>query len=346
MNVFIISMVFIGTMASTIGLFLFSQYLYEIIKNFFEERRRSKAEIQNIAELNASNKNEPIFNENLVKESLDKLNSMEGLLSIKQEMTEIVDLIKFDIEEGLFDNKSAFLHMAFLGNPGTGKTTVARIIADIYRGLGILKQGHLVEVDRSSLVAQYIGHTAVLTKSRVESAFGGILFIDEAYNLVGRGHTDFGIEAVDTILKMMEDHRGEFIVVVAGYEELMMQFLNSNPGLKSRFDKIFRFNDHSTVELWKVCKDQFELNGKSLDDDSKEVLLNYIEFISENRDSSFGNSRELRKIVNEVIKNQKLRLAKIPKSDRTEEIKSKIILQDVEEFKEIEKKYNKLIGYK
>ncbi len=339
-------MVFIGTMASTIGLFLFSQYLYEIIKNFFEERRRSKAEIQNIAELNASNKNEPIFNENLVKESLDKLNSMEGLLSIKQEMTEIVDLIKFDIEEGLFDNKSAFLHMAFLGNPGTGKTTVARIIADIYRGLGILKQGHLVEVDRSSLVAQYIGHTAVLTKSRVESAFGGILFIDEAYNLVGRGHTDFGIEAVDTILKMMEDHRGEFIVVVAGYEELMMQFLNSNPGLKSRFDKIFRFNDHSTVELWKVCKDQFELNGKSLDDDSKEVLLNYIEFISENRDSSFGNSRELRKIVNEVIKNQKLRLAKIPKSDRTEEIKSKIILQDVEEFKEIEKKYNKLIGYK
>ena len=339
-------MAVIGVMASIICLFIISRYLYETAKNFFEKRRISKVELQNVDEPNVSLNNEPIYNEILVKESLDKLNSMEGLLSIKQEMAEIADLIKFDIEEGLFDNKSAVLHMAFLGNPGTGKTTVARIIADIYKGLGILKQGHLVEVDRSSLVAQYIGHTAVLTKSKVESAFGGILFIDEAYNLVGRGHTDFGIEAVDTLLKMMEDHRGEFIVVVAGYEELMMKFLNSNPGLKSRFDKIFRFEDHNAKELWKVCEEQFEHNGKSLDDESKDVLLNYIKYISENRDASFGNSRELRKIVNEVTKNQKLRLAKIPKLERNDELKSKIIFQDVAEFKEIEKKYNKLIGYK
>jgi SpoVK/Ycf46/Vps4 family AAA+-type ATPase len=343
---FLISMAIIGVMTCLICLFLFSQFLFEKYQSYLKDRKQSKAEKEREKDSHLDKLKNSNYDEKLVNESLDKLNSMEGLHSIKQEMAEIVDLIKFDIEEGLFDNKSAVLHMAFLGNPGTGKTTVARIVADIYKGLGILEEGQLVEVDRSSLVAQYIGHTAVLTKSKIESAFGGILFIDEAYNLVGRGHADFGIEAVDTILKMMEDHRGEFIVVVAGYEELMMQFLNSNPGLKSRFDKIFRFDDHSTVELWKVCKDQFNFNGKILDDEAKDVLLNYIEYISENRDSSFGNSRELRKIVNEVIKNQKLRLAKILKSDRTEEIKSKIILQDVEEFKEIEKKYNKLIGYK
>ena len=178
-----------------------------------------------------------------------------------------------------------------------------------------------------------------------EEAFGGILFIDEAYNLVGRGQQDFGIEAVDTLLKMMEDYRGKFIVIVAGYEELMMQFLASNPGLKSRFDKIFYFEDHSTSELLMVCKEQFLRDGKELSNEALIIIEKYISHISEQRQKGFGNAREIRKIVNEILKNQKLRLARIKKEDRTSEMRSTIEINDVLEFKDVEVKYRKQIGY-
>jgi hypothetical protein len=156
---------------------------------------------------------------------------------------------------------------------------------------------------------------------------------------------DFGIEAIDVLLKMMEDRRGEFIVIVAGYEKLMTEFLSSNPGLYSRFDKILKFEDHSTVELMKVCQDLFADMNKVLTEDAKEILLTYIEHISSNRTTGFGNSREIRKIVNEVLKNQKLRLASVDKSLRTEGIKSSILKEDVIEFTQLEIKSRKIIGY-
>lgn len=343
MHIFLLTMAVIGTLAVLILLFVSSLMIIEKIKAYKNNKAYEShlaEEEKQAAQLVAG------YQEDIVQQAMVKLNELEGLQSIKSEMEEIVNLIRYDIEEGQLNHEKAAVHMAFLGNPGTGKTTVARIIAEIFKGLGVLEKGHLVEVDRSMLVAGFIGQTAIQTKEKIEQAIGGVLFIDEAYNLVDRGKNDFGIDAIDTLLKMMEDHRGKFVVIVAGYNELMLNFLASNPGLSSRFDKILQFNDHSEEELWKVCVDLFQENNKSLTDEAMQVLKAFIKHISTNRNEGFGNAREIRKIVNEVVKNQKIRLSKISKEDRTELMKSTIELSDVEEFKEIEVKYNKQIGYK
>ena len=344
MSLFWIIMGVVGIICSLLLLFLLAHYLFDQYKAA-KQRKLDEAELEKeIAAYEAENSKKG-YDETILNEALKKLQQMEGLYTLKSEVEELVKLIRYDIEEGQFDHQKSALHMVFLGNPGTGKTTVARIIADIYKGLGVLDKGHLVEVDRGGLVAQFIGHTAEKTKGKIEEAFGGILFIDEAYNLVGRGHTDFGIEAIDTLLKMMEDHRGKFIVIVAGYEELMMQFLASNPGLKSRFDKIFNFEDHGTKELLNVCLELFKREEKILSNESLDILAEYITHLSSNRNKGFGNAREIRKIVNEVLKNQKLRLSEMPKEFRTSELKGTIEHSDVSEFKEVEIKYKKQIGY-
>jgi SpoVK/Ycf46/Vps4 family AAA+-type ATPase len=343
MNIFWIIMVVIGVLTSLVLLFILAQYIYEKIKTY-----KSNKAYESYLEEESKLEEQVVvgYQEEVVLQAMAKLNELEGLQSIKSEMEEIVNLIRYDIEEGQLNHEKALVHMAFLGNPGTGKTTVARIIAEIFKGLGVLEKGHLVEVDRSMIVAGFIGQTAIQTKEKIEQSLGGVLFIDEAYNLVDRGKHDFGLEAIDTLLKMMEDHRGKFVVIVAGYNELMLNFLASNPGLNSRFDKILQFNDHSEAELWKVCVDLFNENNKSLTDEASEVLNAFIMHISSNRTEGFGNAREIRKIVNEVVKNQKIRLSKISKEERSELMKATIELSDVEEFKEIEVKYNKQIGYK
>ncbi len=285
------------------------------------------------------------FNQEILDEALSKLNALEGLVILKNEVNELVKLVKYEMEEGEFDHGNSAFHMVFQGNPGTGKTTVARLLADILKGLGLLGSGHLVEVDRTALVAGYIGQTADKTKSKVNEAMGGVLFIDEAYTLAGRGSQDFGNEAIEALLTEMENQRGKFIVIVAGYEKPMQQFLSSNIGLKSRFDKFFTFEDYNAKELWTIFNNLIDQNKKELAPKAKDILESYIKNISENRYEGFGNAREIRKVIAETLKNQKLRLADVEKSERSEDMKRLIIEKDVEEFKDFEKKYKPILGY-
>jgi len=272
--------------------------------------------------------------DDILFESMAELNALTGLDSIKTEVNEMVRLVRFYQETGKDVLNKFSLHTVFTGNPGTGKTTVARILSKIYKGLGILEKGHLVEVDRQGLVAGYVGQTAIKADEKIKEAMGGILFIDEAYSLaseLGSQH-DFGGEAIQIILKRMEDQRGKFGVIVAGYTENMSQFISSNPGLRSRFDKYFQFEDYSVSEMVSIALALFSKEEAQPDDPALQHLKNYFTFLHSNRDMHFGNARTVRQIVGESIKNQHLRLAAMKKEERTPEIMRAIIFDDVKEF--------------
>ena len=200
------------------------------------------------------------------------------------------------------------LHMVFTGNPGTGKTMMARMMARIYRSLGILSKGQLVEVDRSGLVAGYVGQTALKTQKVIEKAMGGVLFIDEAYALNGRSENDFGQEAIDTILKAMEDHRDDLVVIVAGYTDLMDKFIHSNPGLESRFNRFLLFEDYTVDEMMGIFKMRCG-KGYVLAPDAEPLVRDYI--AEESADGSFGNGRGVRNIFEHILVAQNNRLAKM-----------------------------------
>ena len=219
----------------------------------------------------------------------------------------LVKVHKLRAENGL-PTEDLSLHMVFSGNPGTGKTTVARIMARIYHSLGILSKGQLVEVDRSGLVAGYVGQTALKTRKVIDKALGGVLFIDEAYALNGGGDNDFGQEAIDTVLKAMEDHRDDLVVIVAGYTELMRDFIRSNPGLESRFNRFLEFEDYSLDEMMGIFRMRCEKGQYTLAPEAEEAVRQFI--AEENtHPETFGNARGVRNLFEKVLIQQSNRLA-------------------------------------
>ncbi len=276
--------------------------------------------------------------DDILFQSMADLNALVGLDKVKTEVNEMVKLVRFYQESGKDVLNKFSLHTVFTGNPGTGKTTVARILARIYKGLGILEKGHLVEVDRQGLVAGYVGQTAIKTAEKINEAMGGILFIDEAYALANeRGsQNDFGAESIQVILKRMEDHRGKFGIIVAGYTDNMQEFIMSNPGLRSRFDKYFMFDDYSSEDMFTIALALLTNEGVKADEPSLQHLRSYFASLHTGRDKHFGNARTVRQVVGEVVKNQHLRLASMKKEERTPEIMETIIFDDVKEFEIVE----------
>lgn len=251
--------------------------------------------------------------------ALGELESLIGLENVKREVRNSVNLARYLLHRRNNDLPVAptSLHMVFTGNPGTGKTTVARLIADIYREIGILRNGHLVETDRSKLIAKYLGQTPSQVAEIVESALGGVLFIDEAYSLVvNRDPEDYGFEAVDTLLKLMEDHRDDLVVIVAGYTTEMEQFIQANPGLKSRFTRYIHFDDYGAEDLLKIFERLCEKNELRLSPDAETASQGAINQLCQQRGDNFGNAREVRTFFESVMQQHANRLAQVAAPDK------------------------------
>ena len=260
---------------------------------------------------NSKSSNEGERNSNTLEEALEKLNSLTGLKNVKKEIERIVRLIKYakNRNEVLKINKYINLsyHFAFMGNPGTGKTTVARLIGDIFYYLGILEKGHVVEVDRSDIVGKFIGETAKLTKKAIDKAMGGILFIDEAYSLAkgGENSNDYGKEAIETLLKSMEDNRGKFTVIFAGYKKEMRNLINMNPGLQSRINLMINFDDYTDEELIHIAKNIAKEEYYKLSEDGEKAFIERIQ--KEKVDENFANARVVRNLMDEAVREKAFR---------------------------------------
>lgn len=242
-----------------------------------------------------------------VETLLAELNALTGLAEVKKEVNHLVNLVKVSKlrEEHNMKQPNVSKHLVFSGNPGTGKTTVARMLAGIYKALGILSSGHLVEVDRGGLVGGFIGQTATKTMDVVDDALGGILFIDEAYTLnVGKGEGDFGQEAVDTLLKAMEDNRDDLVVIVAGYPDLMEQFLSSNPGLRSRFSRFIFFEDYNEQELFDILVGMCKKQEYVLTPEAETYVKEFLAQRCANKPENFANARDVRNFLEHAITNQ------------------------------------------
>jgi len=277
-------------------------------------------------------------NEAIEGDPYEELNSLIGLESVKEEVNSLVNLVKIQKKreaQGM-KNSSMSYHCVFTGSPGTGKTTVARILARIYKDLGVLKSGHLVETDRSGLVAGYLGQTATKTNAVIDSALNGVLFIDEAYALTENSQDSYGDEAIATLLKRMEDDRDKLVVIVAGYTDEMKRFIDSNPGLQSRFTRYIDFPDYSADELYKIYLMRAKKYSYVLSDEADEFLRSALDETVRNKSRNFGNARYVRNLFEKCITNQANRLAK--KSDPTDQELSELTIEDVEKaYKTVQK---------
>lgn len=252
-------------------------------------------------------------------EMMAALNSLTGLKSVKEDLNALINLMKVQKmrEDSGMKSTAINKHMVFMGNPGTGKTTVARLLSGIYASIGVLKKGHLVEVDRSGLVSGYVGQTAMKVQDVVEEALGGILFVDEAYTLTSnKGQNDFGQEAVDTLLKAMEDHRDDLIVIVAGYTDLMQEFLDSNPGLRSRFNKFIIFEDYTEEEEFEILRSMCKSQDYVLSEDAAEEARRFFKERCENKPDTFANARDVRNYLEKAVSNQANRIVGVENPDR------------------------------
>lgn len=285
---------------------------------------------------------EPVLNaqsaearEEELEKLLAELSALVGLEGVKHQVNTMVNLIKVQQMREELELKPTDIskHMAFLGNPGTGKTTVARLLASIYRCLGVLRRGQLVEVDRSGLVRGYVGQTATRTAEVIEDAMGGVLFIDEAYALtVKKGDNDFGQESVDTLLKAMEDHRDDFVVIVAGYTGLMEQLLDSNPGLRSRFANLIYFDDYTAEELYAILLQNLEKQEYHFSTEASIRARELIEKRVANKPENFANARDVRNFMERAIANHALRVAPLKDAPGNKELLSTIELADLEDW--------------
>ena len=264
------------------------------------------------------------------KSGMEELHELIGLKTVKHDVEEMVGLAKVRKmrEEKGMKQVPVSLHLVFSGNPGTGKTTVARILAKLYKEIGILSTGQLIETDRSGLVAGYVGQTAIKTSQKIEEAMGGVLFIDEAYALNQEGE-NFGQEAIDTILKAMEDHRDKFIVIVAGYTELMKSFVESNPGLRSRFNKFFEFPDYTVEELQAIFMMQCKKYQYNLTEEAEAAIRDEITRMEAEKGENFANAREVRNLFERIITNQASRVADLENVD--EDTLTTITLEDLKD---------------
>ncbi len=267
-----------------------------------------------------------------LEELLAQLDSLCGLEKVKADVKSLINLVKVRSmrrEAGL-PVPPMSLHLVFLGNPGTGKTTVARLLAQIYHVIGVLPKGQLVEVDRSGLVAGFVGQTALKTQEVVQKAMGGVLFIDEAYALVNQENgNDFGREAIEVLLKNMEDHRDELIVIVAGYAGLMEKFIHSNPGLESRFNKYLYFEDYNAAQLYDIFSSMCKKNGYTLSQEGEAWVRRDLEELFANRDENFGNARDVRNLFEKAVSRQADRVAAL--ESPTREQLMELLPQDLED---------------
>lgn len=260
----------------------------------------------------------------------DAFNELEQLIGLREVKKAIAEVCAFSLIQNKRNQQQlkaepTALHMVFKGNPGTGKTTVARILGRIFYDIGVLSKGHMIEVDRADLVGEYIGHTAQKTKEMLRKAIGGIIFIDEAYSLARGGEKDFGQEAISTIVKSMEDHRDDLVVVLAGYFNEMDSFIRSNPGLRSRFPIQVEFNDYNSDELFQIALQMYEQRDYELSSRGRWGLKSGLDEFIKSRHPHSGNARYVRNLVEKSIRLQALRLVDKQSPSRKE-------LMSIDEF--------------